>query len=45
MIIARTSLQSSLLASFIISNEITKSKKLSNNTEFVKNCAVKINAN
>lgn len=37
-----TSQQSSLLASYIISNEITKSKKSWSDTKFVKNYAVKL---
>ncbi|KAL4154133.1 hypothetical protein QTP88_001966 [Uroleucon formosanum] len=42
MIKATTSQQSSLLASYIISNEIAKSKKSLSNGEFVKNCAIKM---
>lgn len=40
-----TSKQLSLLALYIISYEIVKSKKSLNNGEFFKNCALKINAN
>lgn len=39
---ATTSQQSSLLASYIISNEREKSKKSLSDGEFVKNCAVKM---
>ncbi|CAI6369038.1 unnamed protein product [Macrosiphum euphorbiae] len=39
---ATTSQQSSLLASYIISNEIAKSEKSLSDGEFVKNCAVKM---
>jgi len=39
---ATTLQQSSLLASYIIANEIAKSTKSLNDGEFVKNCAVKM---
>jgi hypothetical protein len=40
MVKATTSQQLSLMASYVISNEIAKSKKSLNDGEFIKNCAI-----
>ncbi|XP_022165780.1 protein FAM200A-like [Myzus persicae] len=42
MVKATTSQQLSLMASYVISNEIAKSKKSLNNGEFIKNCTIKM---
>ncbi|KAL4125892.1 hypothetical protein QTP88_010129 [Uroleucon formosanum] len=42
MVKATTSQQLSLMASYVISNEIAKSKKSLSDGEFIKNCAIKM---